>query len=66
MIGVHKWSSFVSHGIGVTRRAVICHLLFWSAREGVLEQGPSLQFMRTAYGAAELDSTTLRSIGLVT
>ncbi|CAM9534005.1 unnamed protein product [Scytosiphon promiscuus] len=45
-------------------------LNWWAERgeldAGVLEQGPSLQFMRTAYGAAELGSTTLRSIGLVT
>ncbi|CAM9323362.1 unnamed protein product [Ectocarpus sp. 8 AP-2014] len=45
-------------------------LQWWAGRgeldAGVLQQGPSLQFMRTAYGAGDLDATTLRSIGLVT
>ncbi|CAM9906252.1 unnamed protein product, partial [Ectocarpus sp. 4 AP-2014] len=45
-------------------------LQWWAARgeldAGVLQQGPSLQFMRTAYGAGDLGATTLRSIGLVT
>ena len=34
--------------------------------QGVLHQGPSLQFMRRAYSESELESTTLRSIGLST
>ncbi|CAM9928882.1 unnamed protein product [Laminaria digitata] len=45
-------------------------LQWWAERgeidAGVLQQGPSLQFMRSAYGAAALESTSLRSIGLLT
>ncbi|CAM9860491.1 unnamed protein product [Pylaiella littoralis] len=46
-------------------------LLEWWAGRGelnaaILGQGPSLQFMRSSYGAGDLGSTTLRSIGLLT
>eukprot|EP00904_Undaria_pinnatifida_P005516 jgi/Undpi1/2094/HiC_scaffold_12.g05480.m1 len=45
-------------------------LQWWAERgemdAGMLQQGPSLQFMRSAYGAETLASTSLRAIGLLT